>query len=190
MRKPRHLSPEERALWERVARQTERLHPMSKTAASERRPAGKMAKKVSDPAKPCSVPAFRIGEKAMSTAPVPADKPARLAMDHKTFRKMKGGKLAPEARLDLHGHTLEQAHPRLAGFIETSARRGLRLVLVITGKGRSCRDDGLFHSQPGVLRRQVPHWLHTMPAVLQITEASRKHGGEGALYVYLRRRRS
>ncbi len=190
MRKPRHLSPEERALWERVASQAERLHPARRAEMPVRKTIGKTVKKVSDPAQSRSITAFRIGEKAMSTAPAPREKPARPAMDHKAFRKMKRGKLAPEARLDLHGHTLEQAHPRLAGFIENSARRGLRLVLVITGKGRSRRGDGLFQSQPGVLRRQVPHWLQAMPAVLQVAEASRKHGGEGALYVYLRRRRS
>ena len=186
MRKPRNLSPEERSLWEQVAGQTERLGP-ARRAPSTSKP---LAKPVSKPAQPEPVPAFRIGAKAMKTAPAPAARQAHIAMDHKAFRKMKQGKLAPEARLDLHGLTLDQAHPRLNGFIESSARRGLRLVLVITGKGRVGGRDTPIPTRPGVLRRQVPHWLHAMPVVLQITEASRNHGGEGALYVYLRRRRS
>ena len=102
---------------------------------------------------------------------------------------MKGGKLSPEARLDLHGMTLEQAHTRLSSFVESSAARGLRLILVITGKGRPGSQASPIPSRTGVLRRQVPHWLGAMPVVLQVSAANRKHGGDGALYVYLRRRR-
>ncbi len=186
MRKPRNLSPEERALWQRVASQTERLGPVRREEA----PKTPLAKPVSKPPQSVSIPTFRIGAKATNTAPAPSARPAHIAMDHKAFRKMKSGKLPPEARLDLHGMTLDQAHPRLHRFIEASAGRGLRLVLVITGKGRVGGDDSPIPTRPGVLRRQVPHWLRAMPAVLQISEASRNHGGEGALYVYLRRRRS
>jgi len=185
MRKPRNLSPEERALWERVAGETERLGPVRRVEA----PKAPTARKVSNPAQPRSIPTFRIGAKATKTAPAPVSQTPHIAMDHKAYRKMKSGKLRPESRLDLHGMTLDQAHPRLIGFIDTSAARGLRLVLVITGKGRVGREDSPFPSQPGVLRRQVPHWLRALPMVLQITEASRNHGGHGALYVYLRRGR-
>ncbi|HHB80247.1 MAG TPA: DNA mismatch repair protein MutS [Aliiroseovarius sp.] len=186
MRKPRNLSPEERALWERVAGQTERLGPVQRGAL----PQSVLPKPVSKPPKKPPIAPFQIGAKATKTAPAPgAGRAAPISMDAKAYRKMKSGKLAPEARLDLHGHTLDQAHPRLVGFIETSAARKLRLVLVITGKGRVGSDTNPIPSRPGVLRRQVPHWLRSMPAVLEITEASRNHGGEGALYVYLRKRR-
>ncbi len=186
MRKPRDLSPEERALWERVASQTERLTPMRATGLAE----AKAPESEPDPPEKMSIPVFRIGTQAPRTAPTPKAATAHVAMDHKAFRKLKRGKLAPEARLDLHGMTLEQAHTRLLGFIDASAARGLRLVLIITGKGRPGSDNNPIPSRPGVLRRQVPHWLRAMPMILQITQASRKHGGEGALYVYLRRRRS
>lgn len=117
---------------------------------------------------------------------------APLRMDRKAFTRMNRGKLAPEARIDLHGLTLSAAHPELIRFILQSQAQGLRLVLVITGKGRSGPDDGPIPQRPGVLKHQVPHWLATPPlagAVLQVTEAHRRHGGSGAYYVYLRRTR-
>ena len=185
MRKPRNLSPEERALWDRVARQTERLHPLQRVEPAPKKPAKIVSKSAEKP----PIPEFRIGAKATASAPPLRPAAAPIAMDHKAYRKMKGGKLPPEARIDLHGMTLAEAHPRLLRFIETSHARNLRLVLVITGKGRPGSDEGPIPSRPGVLRRQVPHWLQPHPAVLQISQASRKHGGAGALYVYLRRRR-
>ena len=77
-------------------------------------------------------------------------------------------------------------------FVLSAHAEGVRLVIVVTGKGRTRRDDGDFSSQPGVLRRQVPHWLGTQPlrsVVLQVTDAHARHGGSGAYYVYLRRGR-
>ncbi len=109
-------------------------------------------------------------------------------MDAKTHRKMNQGKLRPEARLDLHGMTLTAAQPELWHFILSCHAAGLRLVLVITGKGRG--DHGPLPTRPGALRHQVPHWLHSPPlsaVVQQVTAAHYRHGGEGAYYVYLRR---
>lgn len=117
---------------------------------------------------------------------------APLRMDAKTHARMTRGKLAPEARIDLHGLTVAEAHPRLNGFIVDAYAAGLRLVLVITGKGRNAADHGPIPQRQGILKHQVPHWL-TMPPigplVLQITEAHLRHGGAGAYYVYLRRTR-
>jgi len=187
MRKPRNLSPEERDLWQRIADETERLAPVRRVGNSI---PSLPKKNVSNKPEPVSIPTFHIGSKPTLTTAGPPARPAHIAMDHKAYRKMKSGKLRPEARLDLHGMTLEQAHPRLIRFIEASSGSGRRLVLVITGKGRPRRDDSPIPTRPGVLRRQVPHWLGSMPMVLQISEAGRKHGGAGALYVYLRKRRS
>ena len=106
------------------------------------------------------------------------------------MKKLRRGKLAPEARIDLHGMTLAEAHVALTGFILMSRTLGRRLVLVITGKGRS--RGGSAPMQPGALRQQVPDWLRLPPlgeAVLQVAPAHRRHGGEGAYYVYLRRGR-
>ena len=116
---------------------------------------------------------------------------APLQMDAKTHGKMTRGKLTPEARVDLHGLTLSEAHPELIRFILNAQSDGARLVLVITGKGRRGEDIGPIPQRMGVLRHQVPQWLRMPPlgqAVLQVSEAHLKHGGSGAYYVYLRRR--
>ena len=113
-------------------------------------------------------------------------------MDHKNFGRMTRGKLSPEARIDLHGMTLAEAHPELIRFILNAHSDGLRLVLVITGKGKRGVDAGPVPQRQGVLKQQVPHWLHMPPlgpAILQVAEAHLKHGGTGAYYVYLRRHR-
>ena len=115
-----------------------------------------------------------------------------LRMDRKQWLRMKRGKTQPEARIDLHGMTLAQAHPALTRFLRDAHDRGLRTVLVITGKGRTGRDDGPIPERRGVLRYQVPHWLSSGPLrqiVLQVTEAHLRHGGAGAYYVRLRRNR-
>ena len=113
-------------------------------------------------------------------------------MDKKAHTRLKRGKLAPEARIDLHGMTLDQAHPALIRFVLTSYTRGLRLVLVITGKGQREDPYDPMPMRRGVLKQQVPMWLRMPPvaqAVLQVTEAHIRHGGSGAYYVYLRRDR-
>jgi DNA-nicking Smr family endonuclease len=112
-------------------------------------------------------------------------------LDKRTGQKLVRGKLPLEGRLDLHGLTQEQAHGRLARFIATSAEAGKRCVLVITGKGMKPRSDKK-EGETGVLRQAVPRWLNSAelrPLVLAIRYAQAKDGGEGALYVLLKRRR-
>ena len=115
-----------------------------------------------------------------------------VQMDRKSFTRMTRGKLTPDARIDLHGMTLSQAHPALTHFILSSHADGARLVLVITGKGRTSAVDGPIPTPRGVLRHQVPQWLRQGAlghAVMQISPAHIKHGGDGAYYVYLRKQR-
>ena len=115
-----------------------------------------------------------------------------LKMDAKSYGKLTRGKLNPEARLDLHGMTMSEAYPVLQNFILRSAQLQRRLVLVITGKGKSKSDRGLFPERHGVLRHNVPLWLRQAPLVnviLETTLAHQRHGGAGALYIYLRRNR-
>jgi DNA-nicking Smr family endonuclease len=118
---------------------------------------------------------------------------APVTMDARTFSRLKRGKLRPERKIDLHGMTLAQAHPALERFIRRAHGEGLRLVLVVTGKGRSGRDEGGPIPTPrGLLRHHVPGWLAAptlRPHVLQVTDAHARHGGAGAYYVYLRRAR-
>ncbi|MEM8730776.1 MAG: Smr/MutS family protein [Pseudomonadota bacterium] len=199
----RKLTPEEVALWEQVAARTKRLQKDSKAAAETPTPKPKPKPKPQKPPLPHrgDIAPFDLGQTAPSR-PAPHDlkKPvsdrvaaAPLAMDRKAFTKMRRGKLAPEGRIDLHGMTLERAHPTLIRFILSAQAQGKRLVLVITGKGRTAHeDDGPIPRPRGVLKHQVPDWLSRPPlaqAVLQIAEAHVSHGGAGAYYVYLRRPR-
>jgi DNA-nicking Smr family endonuclease len=111
-------------------------------------------------------------------------------MDRKAFGRMIRGKLKPEARIDLHGMTVAEAHGALIRTILRAHGDGMRLVLVVTGKGRDRDEGGPIPAPRGVLRHQVPQWLHQPPlvsAVLQVVEAHQRHGGGGAYYVYLRR---
>ena len=123
--------------------------------------------------------------------PVAGLERAHPHMDRRRFEKMRRGRMEPEDRLDLHGMTSERAHSALTGFILSAALRDLRLVLVITGKGKA--DDSPHQPRRhGVLRHSLPHWLAAPPLighVLQVAPAHQRHGGAGAFYVYLRRRR-
>lgn len=177
-RRRRGLTPAEQELWANVARTTTPLHLSA--------PVEPLVEPVGDqpPAKP--IPNFR---KAI-TIPPPSRPAAEspLRMDYKTHKRMAKGRIQPEARLDLHGMTLATAHPELMRFILSCRENGLRMVLVITGKGRG--DHGPLPTRHGALRHIVPHWLSTPPcvtAVQQVTQAHFRHGGEGAYYVYLRR---
>lgn len=190
----RRLKPDELDLWRKVAQTTDRLHP---------------ERKHKDPPLPKPTPSkhnktriegFDLGQKAdpahhgHDIAPdisqTIAAQPVR--MDKKTFGKLRRGKLVPEGKLDLHGMTMDQAHPALMGFILRAHDNNKRLVLVVTGKGKSRDEGGPIPTRRGVLRHNVPQWLSASPlsgVVLQVTESHLKHGGGGAYYVYLRRRR-
>lgn len=196
----RYLRPEEEDLWQAVARTAQPMHP---TKGHDLRPGGDdlplaLPKEKVLPGPP-ALKTFRVGEKARTAlahdllASASATPPAApLRMDAKAFARMSRGKLTPQARIDLHGLTLAAAHPQLIGFVLGAQARGLRLLLVITGKGRRPSDDGPVPGRNGILRHQVPLWLMQAPlgpAVLQVTEAHFRHGGSGAFYVYLRRPR-
>jgi DNA-nicking Smr family endonuclease len=191
-RKPRHIRPDEIELWNKVVRHAEPMHP-ERPVPAPKAPAPVKQSPVWQPPR-----GFRLGETAPpraakhDLAPSIHDhvKQHPVRMDHKRFGQLKKGRLSPEARIDLHGMTLAQAHPALTRFILGAVAEERRLVLVITGKGRVSDESGPIPERHGVLRHQVPHWLHSMPLklhVLQIAEAHVKHGGQGAYYVYLRR---
>lgn len=116
-----------------------------------------------------------------------------------TSERLHRGDMMPEARIDLHGLTEAAAYPALMRFIQNAIRRNLRLVLVITGKGQQKIDRyapfdmELDMRSRGVLKNMVPRWLAEPSVVRQIADirnAHGRHGGEGALYVYLRKKAS
>jgi len=101
---------------------------------------------------------------------------------------LRGGGIAIDARLDLHGFSRREAAGKVATFLAESVQRGGRCVLVITGQGRS---DPLAEAR-GVLREGLEEWLNepaTRPLVLACLPAQHRHGGQGAFYVLLRRSR-
>ncbi|MEL6642622.1 MAG: Smr/MutS family protein [Pseudomonadota bacterium] len=190
-RTPKRPNAEDLAIWNKVAETTTPLSKRPKQVfdvGDEGPPAAPAPK----PKKTAPTPAFRIGDRAQ-TAAIPAARTVKPApdMDSKAYRKLKQGKLTPDAKIDLHGMTLDVAHGALNRFILSAHAAGDRLVLVITGKGKP-RDTDFMPTPTGVLRHHVPQWLQSpalRPAVLEVVEAHRRHGGSGAYYVYLRRRR-
>ncbi|MDT1062774.1 Smr/MutS family protein [Paracoccus sp. CPCC 101403] len=204
MARRRGLSADEKALWSRVASTAVPLHPRRSDAAPL--PDTLISTPQVKPLPPAAsrpdlmpLDDFRIGARPLKSAstrielsshPAQSVREHPLRMDHKTHRRMNQGKLAPEARIDLHGMTLSVAQPNLIRFVMNAHTSGLRLVLVITGKGREGGPDAPLPVRPGALRHNVPLWLHMAPLaplVLQVRPAHRRHGGEGAYYVYLRR---
>ena len=136
---------------------------------------------------------------APAPAPKPAPKPAHVPraapLDRQTSRQLDKGRLEVEARLDLHGMRQRDAHAQLRRFLKTAQARGLRHVLVITGKGAEQAATRSFYEEDerGVLRNAVPHWLSDpefASLVVSFSQAPRRLGGEGALYVRVRKPRS
>lgn len=198
MARHRGLSPEDKALWSRVAKTATPMHPARKDLPPEV-PHPRIK---TPPAARITLPAALLRPEAvkaqpgkrfsldLATSPREALAGAPLRMDHKKHQQMKRGKLSPEARIDLHGMTLNVAQPALISFLLRAHSDGCRLALVITGKGRAGGPDAPLPVRPGALRYNVPQWLHMAPLnaiVLQVTAAHQRHGGDGAYYVYLRR---
>jgi DNA-nicking Smr family endonuclease len=140
--------------------------------------AAKPVKKL--PAPRPAPPAVRPGPSALRHGTAPD-------VDRNTAARFKKGEMPIEATLDLHGMTQESAHAALAAFISRARAAGRRCVLVVTGKGGRAAPGG---ESKGVLRANVPRWLNEpdlRPHILAFAHARPRHGGEGALYVLLKR---
>ncbi len=186
----RVLTYDERVLWSAVTQSMKPLRPEEAQAAAEPaapeapQPPGKREKKI------------RPQHPETLVAPSPP-KPAPIAppLSRRARRSVARGKHEIDARLDLHGLTQNEAHHALLRFLRTASSRDARLVLVITGKGTKSGKAGSYENgerERGVLRRQVPQWL-SLPEfrdyVVGFEDAHIAHGGEGALYVRVRRAR-
>jgi DNA-nicking Smr family endonuclease len=181
-RRKRGLSEEERALWESVAKQTKPLRKKSR-AAKPQEPAPAVESPVAkSAAAPKPLPSVKIPHAPKLPAP-----PSLAPLGRRERSQLSRGRKEIEARLDLHGMTQIRAHRALSGFLQRAHHEGLTFVLVITGKGKMGAE-----AERGVLRRQVPQWL-SLPEfralVVGFEEAHIGHGGEGALYVRIRRSR-
>ena len=149
-------------------------------------------------AAPVKLDRFEIGSKAPARAGVqlPEEKsvvrPPSYQLDGKIRKRLMSGKIEPEGNLDLHGMNREEAERAVARFVLLSFRNGKRLVLIVTGKGRAKNDAGPIPQRTGILRRSLQTWLDAPPldGIVQfVSLAHDAHGGSGAFYVYLRRKK-
>lgn len=195
---PARLSEEERELWEHAARSIDpikgkkgRVHAALEDAETPLPPRREPPKPVS-PKKVAAPAPLPPAPRAAKSPPAPAP----LGLERKKTRKVSSGRIEIEGRIDLHGMRQAEAHAALTRFLKRSYAGGKRWVLVITGKGapqRTAHDERLDREgeERGVLRRNVPRWLHESdlaPIIIGFTTAAIKHGGEGALYVHIRKR--
>jgi len=177
--KPRRLSDEERKLWGHFTRS---VAPLGRPAVPADRPPAAAASKAKS-ATPARPPA-RAGAPAARTAV------GLEPFDRRLKQRLARGAESIDARIDLHGKTQSEAHAALLSFLRKAQSHRAKFVLVITGKGGGARDDW---SERGVLKRQVPQWLK-LPEfrgyVLGFEDAHMGHGGAGALYVRIKRRKA
>jgi DNA-nicking Smr family endonuclease len=175
-RSKRVLSYDERVLWSTV---TKSIAPL----------AGRVVEEDDSPAEtplltPPSRPRAAMPAHKPAAEPPKPKKPPLAPLGRRLRQRVARGREPIDARFDLHGLTQAQAYAALSRFLHSASARGARLVLIITGKGAR-------GGEAGVLRRQVPLWLalpELRELVIGFEDAHAAHGGEGALYVRLRRR--
>jgi len=196
-RAPRGLSAQEAALW---AKLTASVTPLRPDHAPRISSVAKATTKVATPPKakpPVQSPRQLKGRvpPAMPNphdhVPVAPSKNHAAGLDSHWERRLSRASTAPDFTLDLHGHTLDQAHNRLdSGLIQAKAM-GARMVLVITGKPRPVDAADRGHKR-GAIRAKILDWLAAGPHasdIAAIRNAHRRHGGDGALYLVLKRPR-
>ena len=191
MSHPRGLSAEEAAAWEKVAATVKPL------VRPRRKEAGRSTKVV-ETAAPAAIKASVTSPKVAKplapqqprTAPIaPPATASRAGLDSHWERRLKGGTLAPDFTLDLHGHGLDAAYSRLMSGVAQARAMEARTILLVTGKSRpvAAADRG---TSRGAIRAKVLDWLAASShhsAIAAVRSAHRKHGGEGALYIILKR---
>jgi DNA-nicking Smr family endonuclease len=181
----RKISAEELELWQHVAKSVRPIkRSRKKPAAAEAAPEAK-----SPPAPPGKMKKTKAPPAPAAPAPLPPAKPHHLThglshgIDRRQAARFRKGKLEIEGKIDLHGRTQQAAHDDLLAFLRRARDHGKRCVLVVTGKGMTS-------SKTGILRQAVPRWLNEpgfRSLVLAFDYAEPQHGGEGALYVLLKR---
>lgn len=181
---PGSLPPEDAELWEQVAGTADPLRKGKNRVVDRPEPVVEPAGRA-----PAKKKKSSGAEHRQTAAPLkPPSPPPVATFDRKEARRLGSGRTSVDARIDLHGMRQREAHGSLKAFLARAQAQGYRHVLVITGKGGKREHDGLF--ERGVLNREVPRWLSEPEFrhwVVSFAPASNRHGGEGALYVRLRR---
>jgi len=203
MRPPRGLSDEEAAAWAALAASVKPLHAGVRSNAKRAKPAIEVPPKRLPPtaSPPHGGGAGGGGAASASRSTPPPNPPPRggglyrptanVGLDSHWDRKLKAGELAPELTLDLHGHGLERAYDRLMDGMAQARGMEARSVLVVTGKPRG-GDPADRGERRGAIRAKILDWLAASEhggAIAAVRTAHRRHGGEGALYIVLRRGR-
>jgi DNA-nicking Smr family endonuclease len=196
-RRSRRLTEDERKLWRAVTKDTT---PLSRARLPEPDPA--MPSGTVLPVEPTMLSPMQ-SQAAPPAPPAPSRMPGPpplTGLDRRLSQRLARGQMEVEATLDLHGHTQERAHGALLDFLSRGRARGLRCVLVITGKGASPYARHTLHGadfyevpeRQGVLRSALPRWLNEADFRTHVSgfqPAHPKHGGGGAFYIWLRRKR-
>jgi DNA-nicking Smr family endonuclease len=180
----RKLTDEEHELWERL-RQT--VRPLAKRRKPDKPAKKEAAAHSAEPKAAKRRPAQAPRPAAAVPVPPKESRPALAPLDERTRRRLGRGLVSINDRIDLHGMHQERAFQALVSFLRKAQARGDRIVLVVTGKGRASEGGR------GVLRASVPAWLarpDLRHLVVGWEEAGRRHGGAGALYIRVRRRRA
>ncbi len=195
-----HLSEEERFLWEQAANN---LQPLKKKKARvqvrHEDTSDKSPRQPEASQKPASKRTVERSAPGPSTRQAHAKSAPPLSqLDRRKARKISSGRIEIEARIDLHGMRQREAHSALGRFLLSAHSKGQRWVLVITGKGTTPRASseayacaGLREEERGVIKRNLPGWLaepQLRAIVISFASATVRHGGEGALYIELRKR--
>ena len=202
MKPPRGLSEGEAEAWARVAASVTPLEPLRRRAPAPKTqvrpvvqtpkpapsaPAPTMAELL---ARPLPSKPAKLSPPAYSPSPTPREED-RSGLDGHWERKLRAGSLNPDFTLDLHEHTLDAAYQRLLGGLDIARETGARVVLVIAGRERPTHAADRADKR-GAIRAKLLDWLAASrhaSAIAAIRKAHRRHGGEGALYIVLKRAR-
>jgi len=190
MSKNRVLTPTELELWHRVTADVRPINPIEQNVERQSEQQPKSPKRSTVKIKNGKIsatprPKDRSVKPVIRSKNLALDPTGPVDMDRKNWERLKRGQLGIERKLDLHGQTQSEAHAALNRFLAMASATGLRCVLVVTGKGGA---EG-----KGILRQMVPRWLaeaDNRDKILTYCSAQPRHGGNGALYVLLRRSRS
>lgn len=190
-------SSEDQELWEHATRDLARLNAKPRVGAVEVEPGAVIRERRDLPAPAADGIPKQVAPAGRAAKPI-GHAPPSADFDHRLARKLASGRRTIDARIDLHGMRQAQAHAALRNFLLGCHADGLSFVLVITGKGAAATraDDQVEfgdNRKRGILRDMVPGWLaepELRVVVVGHRAAGRQHGGEGALYVQLRRRRA
>lgn len=194
------LSRDDWALWEKVKQSAKPIHKPAPASAEfgqadpvqplEARPP-EAKSKAPKPAPGAKKQGTAVNRQKLEHPPARPGAPTLNPLDRRTVQRIARGATDIDGRIDLHGMTQRNAHAQLWRFLTASQARGHKVVLVITGKGSAKTSEYGDFREVGILRRAVPLWLQEpgfRALVVGYQQARRHHGGDGALYIRLRRR--